>query len=169
MAKRIFSAASWTSTATADNAALANSTYMAIEAGAATQGLNVIEIYAGGQAAASSVNLLQFARTTTVGTTPTALAAPNSDGPMNGLTQALPTVVVTYIAASTGPFRSTSTTAARLNLTLNTFGGIVRWVAAPGEEWGIIGTTSSISGSTLSAFTGGSAGALGSHLVYEPL
>jgi len=169
MAKRSFQAATWTPTATGDNTAMANTTYMAIESGASTQGLNVIEIYIGGQATASSVNIMQFARTTTVGTTPTALAAPNGDGPLNGLTQALPTVAVTYVAASTGPLRSTSTTAARLNLSLNVFGGIVRWVAAPGEEWGIIGTTSGLSGSTLSAFTGGSVGLIGAHIVYEPL
>lgn len=169
MAKRSFQAATFTPTATADNAAMANSTYMAIENGAATQGLNVIEIYMGGQASASSINIVQFARTTTIGTTPTALAAPNGDGPLNGLTQALGTVALTYVAASTGPFRSTSTTAARLNLSFNSFGGIVRWVAAPGEEWGIIGNTSSLSGSTLSCFTGGSAGLMGAHVIYEPL
>jgi len=169
MAKRVFSQATWTPTATADAAIMANTTYMAIESGAAIQALNVIEIYEGGQASASSINLMQFARSVTFGTTPTALAAPNSDGPMNGVTQALGTVPVTYVAASTGPLRSTVASAARLNLSLNTFGGIVRWVAAPGEEWGIFGVTASISGSTLSAFTGGSAGLMGAHIVYEPL
>lgn len=170
MAKRVFQQATWTPTATADGGTnfLANTTYMAIEAANASQGLNVIEIYEGGQASASSINIMQFARSVTFGTTPTALASPNGDGPMNTLTSPLATVPLTYVAASTGPARSSVSTQARLNLTLNTFGGIVRWVAAPGEEWGIVGVTASISGSSLSAFTGGSAGLLGAHIVYEP-
>lgn len=171
MAKRTFSQQTWTPTATADGGTnfLANTTYMAIESGAAIQGLSVIEIYEGGQASASSINIMNFARSVSFGTTPTALASPNSDGPMTGLTQTLGTVPVTYVAASTGPARSSVSTQARLNLSFNSFGGIVRWVAAPGEEWGIIGITASISGSTLSAFTGGSAGLMGAHIVYEPL
>jgi len=168
MAKRVFSQATWTPTATADSTALANTTYMAIEAANAAQGLQVIEIYEGGQASASSINIMQFARSVTFGTTPTALAAPNGDGAMQSLTSALATVPVTYVAASTGPLRSSISGNARLNLSFNAFGGIVRWVAAPGEEWGIIGITASISGSTLSAFTGGSAGLMGGHIVYEP-
>lgn len=171
MAKRIFQQATWTPTATADGGTnfLANTTYMAIENPGASTALNVIEIYEGGQASASSINIMQFARSVAVGTTPTALATPNSDGPLNSFTQSLSTAIITYVAASTGPARSSVSTQARLNLAFNTFGGIVRWVAAPGEEWGIVGTTASASGSTLSAFTGGSAGLMGAHIVYEPL
>src|ERR1700704_278974 len=171
MAKRIFQQATWTPTATADGGTnfLANTNNMAIEASNAAQGMNVIEIYEGGQASASSINIMQFARSVAFGTTPTALATPNADGPMNSLTSALATVPLTYVAASTGPARSSVATQARLNLSFNSFGGIVRWVAAPGEEWGIVGTTASTSGSTLSAFTGGSAGLRGPHIVYEPL
>lgn len=168
MAKRIFSNVTWTPTATADTTNLANSTFMSIGASGATAGLNVIEIYLGGQAAASSLNFMQFARDSTLVATPTALAAPVSDGPMDTRTAALAAVPITAVQAGTAPQRSAATTAARLNLSLNTFGGIVRWVAAPGEEWGITGITVNISESSLSAFTGGSAGALGSHIVYEP-
>ncbi len=45
---------------------------------------------------------------------------------------------------------------------------IVRWVAAPGEEWGITGVSVSVSGSTLSAYTGGSVGLMGAHIIFEP-
>jgi hypothetical protein len=171
MAKRSFQAATWTPTATADGGTnfFANTTYMAIESGAAAQGLNVIEVECGGQATSSAVNIMQFARSVAFGTTPTALASPNSDGPLNGMTQTLGTVPITYVAASTGPARSSAATVAKLNLTFNAFGGIVRWQAAPGEEWGIIGVTSNLSGSVLGAFTGGSVGLMGAHIVYEPL
>lgn len=170
MAKRSFSAASYTPTATGDTAStLANGTYQAIGA-TSTTGLNVMEIYIGGQASASSINISQFAREHVLGATLTALAAPNSDGPMNTLHS--PTQSqdgsVSYVAATTPPQRSALTTSPRLTLSLNAFGGIVRWVAAPGEEWGIAGVTVDISESCLSCYTGGSAGLIGSHIIYEP-
>lgn len=168
MAKRLFQAATFTPTATADATNLANTTYMAIGAGSATQSLNVIEIYEGGQASASSINIMQFARNLIIGATVTALAAPNGDGPMSTATAALAAPPVTYVAATTAPQRTNTATTARLNLSFNSFGGVVRWVAAPGEEWNITGTTVSVSESSLSAFTGGSAGLMGAHIVYEP-
>ncbi len=168
MAKRVFQAASYTPTATADTTNLVNSTYQCIGASGATAGLNVIEIYEGGQASASSINIMQFARDVVLSVA-SALVAPNSDGPMDTRTAALAAVPITNTLATTPPQRSSAITAARLGLSLNTFGGIVRWVAAPGEEWGITGVTVNISESSLSAFTGGSAGLMSSHLVYEPL
>ncbi len=168
MAKRSFSAATYTPTATADTTNLANSTYQAIGASGATAGLNVIEIYIGGQASASSINIMQFARDSTLGGSLGALVAPNSDGPFDTRTAALAAVPLTFTLAGTPPQRSVAITAARLTLSLNAFGGIVRWVAAPGEEWGITGVTVNISESSLSAFTGGSVGLIGSHLIYEP-
>src|SRR6185369_11573179 len=168
MAKRSFQNPTWTPTATADTTALANSTHMSV-ASAAGNGLNVIEIYIGGQATASSVNIMMFARNSTVGVIPTALSAPVSDGPLDSRTAAAQIASgVTFVQAGTSPQRSAVTTSSRLNLSLNAFGGIVRWVAAPGEEWGISGVTASISESSLSAFTGGSVGLMGAHIIYEP-
>lgn len=172
MAKRIFQQMTWTPTATADTTGLAATTYMYISGGNATQSLQVIEIYEGGQATSSAVNIMCFARVSTVATTPTALAAPNSDGPMGSNTQALATAPISCVAATGNPQRSALTVDARLNLTFNAFGGIVRWQAAPGEEWGIIGNA--VSSATqagpgvLSAFTGGSVGLMGAHIIYEP-
>jgi hypothetical protein len=56
-----------------------------------------------------------------------------------------------------------------LNLSFNAFGGIVRWVAAPGEEISTVGNTQPLGEVSLSAFTGGTAGLMGAHVVYEPL
>lgn len=169
MAKRSFGVATFTPTATGDAAStLANATYMAIGASGATAGLEVSEIYIGGQAAASSINLMQFARDGVLGASLGALAAPNSDGPLDTRTAALAAVPLTFVAATTPPQRSVSIVQPRLNLSLNTFGGIVRWVAYPGEEWGITGVTVNVSESSLSAYTGGSAGACGAHIIYEP-
>ena len=168
MAKRSFSQATYTPTATADTTGYTNATYQAIASASSTTGLDVLEIFIGGQASASSINIMQFARDSTVGASVAALAAPNSDGPLNSFNNALSTQVSTFVAATTAPQRSAATTAARLALSLNAFGGIIRWVAAPGEEWKIAGVAVNVSESSLSAFTGGSVGLIGSHIIYEP-
>lgn len=169
MAKRVFNQAIFTPTATADNTAMTNATYMAIGAGSATQTINVLEIMESGQAATSAVNIMQFARDLVLGATPTALSAPNGDGPMHSATAALAAVPLTFIAAATGPSRTNTASTARLNLGFNAAGGIVRWKPAPGEEWVIVGTAVSISESSLSAYTGGNVGAMSAHILYEPL
>jgi hypothetical protein len=166
MAKRVFQVTSWTPTAQADG--VLTGSFQALIPGSSTQIINIIEVYEGGQAGASSVNAMTLARSSTVGITPTALSTPNSDGPMHGATAALGSVPISYVAAATAPNRSPATTVARLNLTFNSFGGIVRWVAAPGEEWTLVGNAVNVSESVLSAQNVGTAGAMGSHFVYEP-
>jgi hypothetical protein len=168
MGKRSFQNPSWTATATADAATtLATNTHMTLGALATTSGLLVQEIEIGGQSGSSTVNIMMFARHQIVGVTPTILAAPQSDGPMHTLGQAAATGNFAACAFTTPPQRSTATQSARLNLTFNGFGGIVRWQAAPFEEWGIVGTAVNISESSLSAFTGGASGVVGSHIIYE--
>ena len=130
MAKRSFSAVNWTPTAQADTSALTNATYMAIKGGSGTQLIDVQEIMVSGFAGSTAPAILQMARVSTVETTPTALAAPNSDGPMHPATAALAAAPVTFVAAATGPQRSAVTTDARLNLGLNTYGGIAKWNSA---------------------------------------
>jgi hypothetical protein len=169
MARRSFSAASYTPTATADTSTtLANGTYQAIGASGATSRIKICEIWIGGQATASAVNITQFARDHVLGATLTALAAPNADGPLDTSTAALAAVPLTYVAATTPPQRSILTTAARLSLSHNANGGIVAWHAGPGEEWGITGVTVDVSESSLSCYTGGNVGLIGSHIIYEP-
>ena len=168
MAKRVLTVPTFTPTALADTLAATNATYAAIIPASATQMINVMEIKGGGQAAASAVHIAMFARSSTIGITPTALAAPASDGPMNGATAALAAVPVTYTAAGTGPQRSAATTTARLELGFNGFGGIFRWLAAQGEEWTMIGQSVNVSESFYSCFTGGNPGAQSLSIVYEP-
>jgi hypothetical protein len=169
MAKRSFSAVNFTPTATADAAALANGTYMAIRGGSSSQLNNIIEINVSGFASVSSPTILQFARHSTVATTPTALAAPASDGPLHPSTAALAAPPVTFTAAATGGQRSAATTDARLNMGLNAWGGINRWLAAPGEEFSILGNTAPLGEASLSAFTGGTVGPISASIIYEPL
>jgi hypothetical protein len=168
MAKRLFSFSNWTPTATADTTALASGTYMAIKGGSTTQRINVNEVYIDGMAGASSPTATCLARSSTVATTPTALAAPASDGPVDIATAALAAPPVTFTAAATGGQRSALTTDAKLRLGLNAFGGIVRYNAAPGQEFVITGNTTPGGEAYLSSSNLGTAGLIDAHIMLEP-
>lgn len=166
MAKRSFNVATWTPVAVADTVTMTGSGYQALLGGSTTQLLKVMEIYLGGQAGASSPTFMVLARDSTVAVTPTALTTGQKDAALDPSTAALAAPPVAFVAASTNPQRSS--TLGLLNLSYNAFGGIVRWVAAPGEEIGILGNTASLGEVSLSAYTGGTPGLMGSHIVYEP-
>lgn len=169
MAQRVFHATNYTPTAQADTGALTNGTYQGLKGGSSTQLINISEIMISGLASTTSPTLMQMARSSTIETTPTALASPNSDGPKHPSTAALAAPPVSFVAAAAGPQRSAATTDGKLDLAINAFGGIVRWQVPKGEEWSQLGNTASLGESILSAFTGGTVGAISSHIVYEPL
>jgi hypothetical protein len=168
MAKRIFQNINFTPTATADNVALTSATYMAVKGGSATQKNIVNEIYVAGMAAASAPTALSFARSMTIATTPTALATPASDGPIDPATAALAAPPITFTAAATGGSRSNTTTDAHLMLGLNAFGGIVRYNATPGQEFVLLGNSAALFGEAyLSSENVGTAGLVNAHIMYE--
>lgn len=169
MAKRVFQCVNYTPTATSDSStALANGTYQAIRGATSTQKIDVLEVMISGFAGASAPTILQLARVGVVGSTTSALVAPNTDGPEDTATAALVSPPLTYTNAVGGPQRSGAITDARLNLGLNAFGGIVRWNAAPTQQWVITGNTAPGGESVLSAYSGGTVGAISSHIIYEP-
>lgn len=165
MAKRVFKSATWTPVAVADTVNFTDNGYMAMQGGSSTQRTNLLEIYLGGQAGASSPSLMILSRDSTVGATLTALTTGQSDASLDPATAALAAPLVPFTASTTKPQRSA--TLGLLNLSYNAFGGIVRWVAAPGEEIGMLGNTASLGEISLSAYTGGTPGLTGSHLLYE--
>lgn len=170
MAKRIFSTKNWIPTATADTAAHANATYMALKGGSTTQMLKVSEVMASGMVpSTSSPTFLELCLTSTIETTPTALAAPTSDGPMHISTAALAAPPVALVASAAGPQRAASTAFPRLQVGVNAWGGILRWTSMHEEEFVILGNVANGGEAILSAFTGGTPGAINSHIVYEPL
>lgn len=164
-----FSANSWTATATADTTALANNTYMAVNGGSATVMHKYSEIFMGGEASASSLNIMSFARSSTVSATPGALAAKQSLASLNPA--GINTTAVANVTAGTSPQRDVARHL--LNLSFNSFGGIVRWVAAPGSE--IVGIGNAVASATtggevtLSGFTGATSGAMSAHILLEQL
>lgn len=170
MAKRLFTSGNLTFTAQAYTTALTSSTYMALKGGTATQMIDLLEVLVSGMATASTVAAMQLTRVSTVETTATALASPNSDGPMVPATLPLANVPVSFVAATTGPQASAVTTDSKLNLALNLFGGIIRWNAAPTQQWQLLGNTADL-GETLlfnSTTSGGSSGLANAHFLYEP-
>lgn len=167
MAKRSFSHLNWTPGATADGSTLAAG-FMALKGGSSTQLIDVLELSIEGLAGASAPTPLVLAYDSTVGVTPTALATPDSDGPLNPATAALAAPPVSYVAAATNPTRSNSTSSPKVTIGINAFGGIYRWNAAPTQQISILGNTASLGELSLSAFTGGTPGLLQSHILYEP-
>lgn len=169
MSKRSFASNNWTTGAgTADNAQVTSGSYQSLDPGSASQIIQVQEIFIGGLSTSSAVQNMQFRRTGTAGTGgASALASPNSDGPLNTFAAAIVSIPIAAVAYVTNqPIPTNTATIARLNLPFNSFGGIVRWTAFPGEEFWMIGTGNN-QAATLSNNTGSASGSVSSHLIYE--
>lgn len=162
MAKWSASIPTWTPVAVADATNYTDAGHQTFQGGSSTQRGTVTEVYMGGQAGASSPCIMQFGRTSTVGATLTAARFAALDPSV----AALAAPGVNFGTSTTKPQRS-ATLGALLNLSFNAFGGIVRWVAAPGEDISFLGNTASLGELSLSAFTGGTPGLMGSHIILE--
>jgi hypothetical protein len=167
MARWSISNKSFTPVAVADAAAFTDNGYLALQGGSSTQRSNILEVYMGGQATASAPTYMELARDSTVAAT-SITAGTNGRGPvaLDPASAALAAPPVAVGSSTTKPQRSATLTL--LDLSFNAFGGIVRWVAAPGEEIGVLGNTASFGEVSLSAFTGGTPGLMGAHIVFEP-
>ena len=153
-----------TTLATGDTTNLTNSNYgLALQGGSSTQRLNLIEIYMGGEASASSApQIMVLARDSTVGVTG---AGTNRNALLDGSGTAPATTALYYNSYTTAPQRSA--TLHLLHLSFNAYGGIVRWVSRQGEEPSVVGNTASLGEVSLSAYSGTTAGAISGHVLYE--
>lgn len=166
MAKRALGLTTFTPTATADTTNLVDATYFGVvQGGSATQRVNILEVFMAGQAGSSAPSIMLLSRDTTIAVT-ISLGTGNTDAPLDAATAALAAPPLVGNTATTKPQRSA--TAHLLNLSFNAFGGLVRWLAAPGEEISIVGNTQPLGEVSLSAFTGGTTGLMGGHIIYEP-
>ena len=168
MAKRIVSITTLTPTATADTTNLVDATYpFLLQGGSSTQRLNVLEIYMGGQAGASAPTYMILSRDSTVAATNT-YGTGQMDAAMDPATAALAAPPLTGNSNTTKPQRSS--TLHLLNLSFNAFGGIVKWnPGTPDQAPSVLGNTASLGEVSLSAFTGGTPGVMGAHMIYEAL
>jgi hypothetical protein len=175
MAKRIFATQGAIGGLNPLGSAAATGTFMSllIPSTSATAALcDVLEVLLSGTAAASAIGGFFLVRASTLATgTVTTLVNPNSDGGMLASITALAQVVGASIAfGTTQPTLSSAVTDAKLNLGLNTFGGIIRWNAAPTQQWQLSGVAAPGAQSVLSNITGGGAQAttVNAHILYEP-
>jgi hypothetical protein len=169
MAKRVFAVGNQTFAGTAVNVAATQ--WLALKGGSATQIVDCLEFLISGMATSSIVAPFMTSYSSTLGVTPTALAQPGTDGPMVVNATALSSVVIAYFAAATGPIPTNSVTLPKLNLGLNVFGGIIRWNAAPTQQWTQIGNA--VSGGETVLWNSATAGpttsaAANAHIIYEP-
>lgn len=166
MAKSSFKVSTFTPVAVADTVAYTDNGYMGLMGGSTTQRIDISEISISGQAGASAPSLLILSRDSTVQATPTALGAGNSNAPLDPATAALAAPPIAFMASTTKPQRSA--TLGLLNVSLNAFGGIYRWVANQGSEIKMLGNAANAGEVSLSHYTGGTPGLLGAHIIYEP-
>jgi hypothetical protein len=170
MARRIISYTTLTPTAFADTTNLTNTAYIAfIQGGSTTQQVKIHEISISGQAASSSSpTFMILSRDSTVAATSTVFGTGGMDAAMDTATAALAAATVTGNSATTAPQRSS--TLHLMNCSLNAFGGVYFWRANKWDECvDIVGNTASLGEVSLSAFTGGTPGAIGAHIIIEAL
>ena len=167
MAKWASKIATYTPVAVGDGAAMTFNSYHAISGFTATQRIDVVEVYLGGQATASAPTFMLLARDSLTGSsTAVSTVTGGSNAPIDPATNTLVSAVC-FTSSVTHPQRSAA--AGMLNLSYNAFGGIVRWVAPPGSEIKILGSTQPFGELSLSAYTGGTPGLMGSHIIYETI
>lgn len=175
MARRIVAVTTITPTATADTTNLVDATYpLLLRGGSATQLNNIWEVSISGQAASSSSpTFMLLSLDSTVGTGTNTNGTGQTDTGANPASAALAAPAVTGNSnATTKPQRSAS--AHLLNCSLNAYGGNFFWRANRVEECMVlVGNAAPATGlageASLSAFTGGTPGAIGCHMIYESL
>lgn len=119
----------------------------------------VNEVSVGGEATSSTVNRMTVRRSTTVGSTATTQTP----------SRMTPTSQATIIRGAT-TFTTEPTTAAApaiWSYALNVFGGVVRWVAAPGQELLIVGATAASSEISLESSSG--TGLITTQIIFEEI
>lgn len=168
MARRIVAVTTITPTATADTTGLVDASYPnVLQGGSSTQLIKVWEVSINGQAASSSSpTFMLLSRDSTVAAT-NSNGAGQTDAPIDPASAALAAPALVGNTNTTKPQRSSSLHL--MNCSLNAFGGVFFWRANRAEECpSVLGNTASLGEMSLSAFTGGTPGAIGTHMIYEP-
>lgn len=158
-----YSQQGWTPVAVAVTTNFTDAGFVAIQGAASPFTAKVIEVMVQGRATSSTVNDLSLGRDSTVGATLSIATTLGYNAAHHPSTAAAR--VTAFNTASTKPQRSS--TLQLLPLSFNSFGGIIRWVGAPGEEFWLIGATASFGEMSISAVTGSGTGALSSSITYE--
>ena len=124
---------------------------------ASTRMVRFVEVFLGGEATSSTVNRTAISRTTTVGVTPTAQTPEQMNLSSVAAVSTLATNWTTQPVIATTPI---------LIFAYNAFGGVVRWVAAPGQEIFLLSTSTL---GQLSNRNGSGTGVISLHEVWEEM
>ena len=156
---------SWTPVAVANASTMTANGAWFCNGGGASQQIKYSEIYMGGLASSSAPCQMMVARDSTVAATAITQGTNGSLALIDVTATAPGTVPGAGWSATTMPQRSASLQL--LNLGFNAYGGIVRWVAYPGEEIVTYGNAINVGEISLSANTGGTPGLMMSHVILE--
>ncbi len=169
MGMRSVSHRGMTPTATADTTDLVDSTYpWALQGTSSTQRTVISEVYMGGQATVSSPTKMCLGRDSQIATGGLTADVTLNDAALGAAMAAIASPVAAFNIAATNKPRRSVTLGCLINLSLNAFGGIVRWVAPDHRSYiSMVGNTASLGEISVSAFTGGTAGLVGGHMHYE--
>jgi hypothetical protein len=171
MGRRIVSVTTQTPTATADTTNLVDATYPFLlqgGLGATTQVNRIWEISISGQAASSSSPTFMILGRDSTNASINSTGAGQTDQSIDGSASVFASVPLVGNTNTTKPQRSA--TGHLANCSLNAFGGVYFWRANRLEEtFGTVGAFAAtpLGEISLSAFTGGTTGACGFHMIYE--
>jgi len=154
----------WTTAAIADTTALTDGNHHTIQGGSTTQRGELRRIYVSGQAAASAPQIMVCGRTATAGTTLTTARMASLDP----ATAALAAPPSCYTAATTDPGRN-ATLGMLVALGFNAYGGIVNWQNGQDEIISYLGNAVNFGELSINCFTGTTAAAVQSEIVFETL
>lgn len=155
-----FSKRNWTPVAVADTTNFTDEGYMAVLGGAAAMRIEFNEVYMGGLAASAAPAQMILARDSTIGATGLSGVM---QAALDAATTAPGTLASAFSTSTTKPQRSA--TLQLLQLGFNAFGGVVRWVAAPGFSFSTVGSTASLGEISLSSGAAGTPGLMASHII----
>lgn len=131
---------------------LTSNGYLGVRTTAATNAIRLVEVFIGGEATSSTVNRMALRRHSSNSATPAAGAGQVNTTPSPISPWSVASTHATFGAATTNP------TTANLNalhvMSFNPFGGVIRWVAAPGEEVWVATNTANNSEVSVTSMSG---------------
>jgi len=168
MATRTFAVASFTTEAVADGVGMANSKYMGLKGGSATQRTKIMSVYVAGlESSTSSPQKLLLAFDSTVVVNPTALTTGESDTEDDPATAALGAPVISFTAqGTTAPARAKKYIQ---SCAFNAIGGITNIRFPYGQEPCIVGASANAGEVSLSGFTGTTPAVISASIKFETL
>ena len=167
MSIRSVTCTSFTPTAAADGANLADATHLSVQGSTTTERIVLQELYIGGQApSASSPMFMVFARHSIFGAGTVTLGT-NAKDAATDASSATGTARGYSAVVTTKPQRSS--TLGLLAPAFNAYGGNFKYTNpnVPGKDISLVGNAASLGEFGLSQFSGGTAALIGAHIIYE--